>query len=162
MSTLYEINEDILNLIQQFEEAEGEMSEELSNSFEITKAELQQKAMAYRSVIEEKEVENKNIIDVEIARLTAFKKKNNKLIDNLKQRLLGAVELFGDFQAGTHTFKTRKSTIVYISDEKLIPVEYIKTKETESIDKKLIKQHLKEGEYIAGASLQTNLNLKID
>ena len=162
MSTLYEINEDILNLIQQFEEAEGEMSEELSNSFEITKAELQHKAMAYRSVIEEKEVENKNIIDVEIARLTAFKKKNNKLIDNLKQRLLGAVELFGDFQAGTHTFKTRKSTIVYISDEKLIPAEYIKTKETESIDKKLIKQHLNEGEYIAGASLQTNLNLKID
>ena len=162
MSTLYEINEDILNLIQQFEEAEGEMSEELSNSFEITKAELQQKAMAYRSVIEEKEVENKNIIDVEIARLTAFKKKNNKLIDNLKQRLLGAVDLFGDFQAGTHTFKTRKSTIVLIEDESIMSDIYFSIKEVKSVDKKLIKSMLKDGIEVPGASLQTNLNLKID
>ena len=147
MSTLYEISEDIINLIQQFEEAEGEMSEELSDSFEITKAELQQKAVAYYSVIQDNKA-NISIYDEEVKRLQAKKK--------------SAVDLFGDFEAGTHTFKTRKSTSVYIENEKDIPAEYIKTKEVESIDKKLITQHLKDGEYIPGASLQTNLNLKID
>ena len=161
MSTLYEINEDILNLIQQFEEAEGEMSEELSNSFEITKAELQQKAVAYYSVIQDNKA-NISIYDEEIKRLQAKKKKANNLIDNLNKRLLGAVDLFGDFEAGTHTFKTRKSTSVYIESEGQIPTEYLKYKTVESIDKTLIKQHLKDGEYIPGASLQTNLNLKID
>ena len=161
MSTLYKISEDIISLIQQFEEAEGEMTEELSNSFEITKAELQQKAVAYYSVIQDNKA-NISIYDEEVKRLQAKKKRANNLIDNLNKRLLGAVDLFGDFEAGTHTFKTRKSTSVYIENEKDIPAEYIKTKEVESIDKKLISQHLKEGEYIPGASLQTNLNLKID
>lgn len=161
MSTLYEISEDIINLIQQFEEAEGEMSEELSNSFEITKGELQQKAVAYYSVIQDNKA-SIEVYDNEIKRLQAKKKKANNLIDNLNKRLLGAVDLFGDFEAGTHTFKTRKSTSVYIDDENHISAEYIKTKEVVSIDKKLIKEHLKAGEYVPGASLQTNLNLKID
>ena len=161
MSTLYKISEDIINLIQQFEEAEGEMSEELSNSFEITKGELQQKAVAYYSVIQESKA-NIEVYDAEIKRLQAKKKKEMRLIDRLIKALLGAVELFGDFVAGTLTFKTRKSTSVYIESEGQIPAEYLKFKTVESIDKKLISQHLKDGGYIPGASLQTNLNLKID
>ena len=161
MSTLYKISEDIISLIQQFEEAEGEMSEELSNSFEITKAELQQKAVAYYSVIQDNKA-NISIYDEEVKRLQAKKKKANDLIDNLNKRLLGAVDLFGDFEAGTHTFKTRKSTSVLIENENLIPSYYFKSKTTESLDKKQIANDLKYGTYVAGASLQTNLNLKID
>ena len=161
MSTLYKISEDIISLIQQFEEAEGEMSEELSNSFEITKAELQQKSIAYYSVMQDSKA-SISVLDDEIKRLQAKKKKANDLIDNLSKRLLSAVDLFGDFEAGTHTFKTRKSTSVFIEDEMKISAEYIKTKEVTSIDKKLITQHLKAGEDVPGASLQTNLNLKID
>ena len=137
------------------------MSEELSNSFEITKGELQQKAVAYYSVIQDNKA-SIEVYDNEIKRLQAKKNKANNLIDNLNKRLLGAVDLFGDFEAGTHTFKTRKSTSVLIENEKSIPAEYIKVKETESIDKKLLTTHLKAGEVIPGASLQTNLNLKID
>ena len=161
MSTLYKISEDIINLIQQFEEAEGEMTEELSNSFEITKAELQQKAVAYYSVIQDNK-KSIEIYDEEVKRLQAKKKKANNLIDNLNKRLLGAVDLFGDFEAGTHTFKTRKSTSVLIENENLIPSYYFKSKTTESLDKKQIANDLKYGTYVAGASLQTNLNLKID
>ena len=161
MSTLYKISEDIISLIQQFEEAEGEMSEELSNSFEITKAELQQKAVAYYSVIQDNK-KSIEIYDEEVKRLQAKKKKANNLIDNLNKRLLGAVDLFGDFEAGTHTFKTRKSTSVLIQDESLVPEFYMMTKTTESIDKKKITYYLKQEIEVPGASLQTNLNLKID
>lgn len=161
MSTLYEISEDIISLIQQFEEAEGEMTEELSESFEITKSELQEKAVAYYSVIQDTKA-SIEVLDVEIKRLTAKKKKASKLIDNLNTRLLGAVNLFGDFKAGTHSFKTRKSKTVTIDNENIIPNEYRVVKEVYSIDKRLISTHLKEGNKIKGARLTENLNLKID
>ena len=161
MSTLYEISEDIISLIQQFEEAEGEMSEELSASFEITKSELQQKAVAYYSVIQDNKA-SITVYDDEIKRLQAKKSKSNKLIDNLNKRLLGAVDLFGDFEAGTHTFKTRKSTSVYIEDVNLIPDYYTIIKKDKIVDKIKLKHYLKQGDIVPGASLQTNLNLKIN
>ena len=161
MSTLYEISEDIISLIQQFEEAEGEMSEELSASFEITKSELQQKAVAYYSVIQDNKA-SITVYDEEINRLQAKKIKANKLIDNLNKRLLGAVDLFGDFEAGTHTFKTRKSTSVYIEDVNLIPNYYTIIKKDKIVDKIKLKRYLKQGDIVPGASLQTNLNLKIN
>ena len=161
-TNLFEITNDIIELIGKFEEAGGEMTEELSKSFDITKGELQQKSLAYRSVILEKEAENKEVIDVEIKRLTDLKRKNNKLIDSLKFRLLGAVNLFGDFKAGTCTFKTRKSTSVLIEDSELLPKKYFTKKVTVTVDKKQIATALKEGKKVKGATLQENLNLKIN
>ena len=160
-TNLFEITNDIIELIGKFEEAEGEITEELSNQFNITKGELQNKALGYRAVILNAEGDNETI-DKEIKRLQALKKKNNTLIDVLKFRLLGAVNLFGDFKAGTCTFKTRKSTSVLIEDSELLPKKYFVKKVTVSVDKKQIATALKEGKKVKGASLQENLNLKIN
>ena len=160
-TNLFEITNDIIELIGKFEEAEGEITEELSNQFNITKGELQNKALGYRAVILNAEGDNETI-DKEIKRLQALKKKNNTLIDVLKFRLLGAVNLFGDFKAGTCTFKTRKSTSVLIENSELLPKKYFVKKVTVSVDKKQIATALKEGKKVKGASLQENLNLKIN
>ena len=160
-TNLFEITNDIIELIGKFEEAEGEMTDELSNQFDITKSELQNKALGYRAVILNSEGNNETI-DKEIKRLQALKKKNNTLIDTLKTRLLRAVNLFGDFSAGTCTFKTRKSTSVLIEDSELLPKKYFIKKVTVSVDKKQIATALKEGKKIKGAKLQENLNLKIN
>ena len=160
-TNLFEITNDIIELIGKFEEAEGEITDELSEQFEITKGELQNKALGYRAVILNAEGDN-DTIDKEIKRLQALKKKNNTLIDVLKFRLLGAVNLFGDFKAGTCTFKTRKSTSVLIENSELLPKKYFVKKVTVTVDKKQIATALKEGKKVKGAVLQENLNLKIN
>ena len=160
-TNLFEITNDIIELIGKFEEAEGEITEELSEQFNITKGELQNKALGYRAVILKAEGDNE-VIDKEIKRLQALKKKNNTLIDVLKFRLLGAVNLFGDFSAGTCTFKTRKSTSVLIENSELLPKKYFVKKVTVTVDKKQIATALKEGKKVKGATLHENLNLKIN
>ena len=68
---------------------------------------------------------------------------------------------FGEFQADTVTFGTRKSTQVMISDEVIdsLPDEAITIKKT--ANKTAIKELLKNGEKIDGCELVENLNLKI-
>ena len=95
MATLYEIQNDLLNLFDQIEEAEGEITEEQSEQLEIAEGQLESKSIAYYSIIK-KEEGTISSIDDEIKRLTAMKKRSNTLITNLKGRLLNAVNLFGD------------------------------------------------------------------
>lgn len=160
MSTLYNISEDLLLLFDELEENEGEPTESQLERLNISEGELKQKAVAYYSVIQDSKA-TIEVIDAEIKRLQAKKKKTNTLIDNLNGRLLGAVNLFGGFEAGLLTFGTRKSKSVTIEDENAIPCEYKIIKKVESIDKKLISTHLKEGHKINGVRLSENLNLKI-
>lgn len=161
MSTLYEISEELLALFSELEDSDGEPTEEQLERLNISEKELKYKSVAYYSVIKENE-SFINVLDDEIKRLQAKKKKANKLIESLSNRLLGAVSLFGNFEAGTHSFKTRKSTIVDIEDESVIPEDYFKIKTTQSVDKKKLAVDLKAGGVIQGVRLKTNLNLKID
>ena len=47
MATLYEIQNDLLNLFDQIEEAEGEITEEQSEQLEIAEGQLESKSIAY-------------------------------------------------------------------------------------------------------------------
>ena len=71
-----------------------------------------------------------------------------------------SVKTFGDYVAGTHTFKTRKSTTLVIDNEELVPKKYIKTVITTKIDKAQIKKDLKT-EEIPSCYLMENKNLMI-
>jgi hypothetical protein len=55
----------------------------------------------------------------------------------------------------------RKSESVSILDEASIPEEYWKEKVTKTIDKVSIKDAIKSGKDVAGASIQENMNLQI-
>ena len=159
-NTLYDIKQEYLELIQEVEEMEGELTPETEYRLNINQNELQTKAIAYHSVILSKDSFNMQI-DSEIKRLQALKKKNNNVIENLKSRLIGAIQTFGDFTVGTNTFGLRKSERVEIEDVNLLPKEYKTIKVTEQANKVEIKKAFKLGKQIKNAYIVTQYNLKI-
>ena len=159
-TTLYTIESEYINLINDIENAEGEITEEQNDLLIINENQLKGKTMAYLEVIKSKEAFNSNI-DAEIKRLQAMKKSNNNLVDRLNNSLLDAVKLYGDIVSGLTTFTTRKSESILIEDEELISKEFKNQKLVITVDKLAIKKAIKSGEYVPGASLSTNQNLKI-
>ncbi len=87
----------------------------------------------------------------EIKRLQGLKKRNNNLIDNLKNRLVGAIQMFGEFTVGTNTFGLRKSERVNVDNVNSLPKEYKTIKVTEQANKTEIKKALKLGQEIKDA-----------
>ena len=159
-TTLYEIKNEYLELINQVEELEGEITPEIEIKLNINQNELQNKAIAYHSVILSKDAFNMQI-DNEIKRLQALKKRNNSLVDNLKDRLVGAIQMFGEFTVGTNTFGLRKSERVEVEDVNQLPKEYKTIKVTEQANKTEIKKALKLGKEIENAYIVKQFNLKI-
>lgn len=159
--SLYHIETEYLNIINQVEELEGELTPELEEQLTINEKELQGKSIAYLEFIGSREELNKRVDD-EIKRLQALKKSNNNLIKNLKNRLLDAVKLFGDFEVGLTKFGTRKSSSVQVEDVNSLPKELKVVKVTEQADKKAIKEALKRGEEIEGCEIVESVNLKIN
>lgn len=94
-TTLYNIEQEYLTLISEIESLDGELTPEIEEQLTINKEQLESKSVAYLQVISTKEDLN-SAIDIEIKRLQALKKRNSNLVLNLKNRLLEAVNLFGD------------------------------------------------------------------
>ena len=159
-TTLYQIENDYQSLMNDIEEADGELTEEQITALAINESELKQKTVGYLEVIRSKEGFNLTV-DAEIKRLQAIKKRNNTLIDRLNNSLLDAVKLFGDITCGTLTFTTRRSEKTIIEDEELIDQKFKNQKITISVDKTAIKKAIKSGEEVPGAVIEENFNLKV-
>ena len=162
MISLYNINEKMLTLLSEIEANDGELTEDINTQLEITKDELQTKSESYLSVIKGREALNVQIDD-EIKRLQAMKKTNNNLVSKLKNSLLNAVNIFGEFEVGLLKFGLRKSTTVEVTGiVNDLPKEYKTVKVTEQPNKAEIKKSLQKGKQIEGCALITNYNLKIN
>ena len=162
MSSLYKINENMLSLLSVIEANEGELTDEVLEQLEINNEELQTKSESYLAVIKNREALNTQIDD-EVKRLQAMKKANNNLVSRLKNSLLNAVNIFGEFETGLVKFGTRKSTTVEVTGiVNDLPKEYKTVKVTEQPNKAEIKKSLQRGEQIEGCALITNYNLKIN
>jgi len=162
MSSLYKINEKMLTLLSDIEANEGELTDEVVNQLEITNDELQTKSESYLAVIKNRESLNTQI-DEEVKRLQAMKKANNNLVLRLKNSLLNAVNIFGEFEVGLIKFGLRKSTNVEVTGiVNELPKEFKTVKVTEQPNKAEIKKSLQRGEQIEGCALITNYNLKIN
>jgi hypothetical protein len=158
-TTLYNIKENYLVLMDEIEASEGVLSEEQETALDINKSELEGKSVAYLEVIRSSEA-FVSTIDDEIKRLTALKKRHGNLIDKLKGSLLSAVTLFGEFTVGTLTFGKRKSESVIVEDINGLHSKFKTTKITESANKAELKKALKAGEKIEGVYVQTNYSLQ--
>lgn len=159
--SLYTIESEYLDLINQIELAEGELTPELESALEINKSELEVKSIAYVEIVKQRESLNSRI-DEEVKRLQAIKKSNENLIDRLKTNLVSAVNLFGNFEAGFLKFSTRKSKQVVVNcDTNELPKEFKTIKVTETPDKTAIKKAIEQGQEVAGCELVENLNLQI-
>jgi hypothetical protein len=162
MSSLYKINEKMLSLLSDIEANEGELTDEVLEQLEINNEELYEKSVNYLAVIKNRESLNTQIDD-EVKRLQAMKKANNNLVSRLKNSLLNAVNIFGEFETGLIKFGIRKSTTVEVNGiVNDLPKEFKTVKVTEQPNKAEIKKSLQRGEQIEGCALVTNYNLKIN
>ena len=160
--SLYHIETEYRELINQVELSEGELTPEMEEQLMINETQLQSKSIAYLEFIGSKESFNTRIDD-EIKRLQALKKSNNTLISNLKGRLLQAVKLYGAFEVGLTKFGTRKSQQVIVNvNANELDNEFKTVKITEAPNKKAIKDAIKAGQSIEGCELMDVENLKIN
>ena len=155
---LYNIKSEYLAIAQEL--TEGELTPELEQALMITEANLQEKAINYGYVIKSFESEV-DIIDEEIKRLNALKKARINAVEKLKNNISDAMQLFGILEVKAPTFKMnfRKSESVEIYEG--LDKEFIVEKVSYQPDKIAIKNAIKEGRTVNGASIVTNFNLQI-
>jgi hypothetical protein len=159
-TTIYTIEQDYLQLMQEIENAEGEITPEIEEALAINETQLESKSIAYNKVIQTKKALNTQI-DEEIKRLQALKKRNSNLISRLEETLLNAVKIFGTIETAFNKFGTRKSSRIEVENVNDLPKEFKVIKVTEQADKKALKEAIKNGAEIPGVTLVECENLKI-
>lgn len=160
--SIYNIHEDYLRLMDEIEQAEGELSEDLDKRLTINKAELETKSVSYGYVIRQFDAEVEQI-SKEIERLSKLSAAKTKAQQGLKDRIKDAMLAHGitKIQQNNLTLSFRKSEQLIIDQGAHIPIEYISTKETEVVDKAGIKAAVKAGAEFIGIFIQENQNLQI-
>jgi len=160
-NTLFNINEEHRFLMQDIENMDGEITPEIESRLIINAGQLQSKGLAYLAVIRNNE-SFVNQLDEEIKRLQGLKKRATTTTDYLKDRLLDAVKLHGNFEVEFTKFGTRKSESVEVENVNALPAEFKTVKIVEAADKIALKAAIKNGQTIEGVTLKENLNLKIN
>ena len=119
--SLYQITAEQAELFNQIDELDGELTPELEEALKINSENFESKARGYIWHI--KKLESDNItINEEMNRLERIEKRNDKLIDRLKESMKMALEIFGESKKiDTFTLSLRKSKSVEIIDAELIP-----------------------------------------
>ena len=158
MKTLYNIQNEYLELAQQLET--GELTPELQESLIINREELAVKSEGYIGIIAKLESEIMMAKEYE-QRAKDFRSRKESAVKSLKDRLLSAVILYGDQTIGVTELKTRKSESVDIINQDNIPNDFLVKKLSVTADKTAIKKALKAGFEVAGAVLVKNTNLVI-
>jgi hypothetical protein len=160
MKSLFNITAEALELASALEE--NELTPELETALAINQNELQEKAINYGYVVKSLEGDV-SAIDEEIKRLQALKKAKNNAIERMKESVSNAMQLYGmeKLTSPTLSLSLRKSESVEVDFTEALPNDFKITKVTVTPDKIAIKQALKQGENITGATLKINYNLQI-
>ena len=163
MNSLYEIDKAYMSALNNFT-VDEETGEVIFNDEEIQKLEDDFKNKADNIACYIKDLSALNdAIKAEKAELDARYKANDAKINRLRCYLSQSLEMrdMRNLETPRNKLSFRKSTSVVISDEKLVPTQFIKTVVTEKIDKKGIGDALKKGERIEGCYLLESNNLQI-
>ena len=163
MSSLYEIDKAYMSALNNFT-VDEETGEVFFNDEEIQKLEDDFKNKADNIACYIKDLSALNdAIKAEKAELDARYKANDAKINRLRCYLSQSLEMreMRNLETPRNKLSFRKSTSVVISDEKLVPTQFIKTVVTEKVDKKAISDALKKGELIEGCYLLESNNLQI-
>jgi len=160
--SIYKIQNEFQLIIAEVINNEGEITPELETALTINKEQLQSKAVDYCYVIKSLESDCEQI-DNEIARLNKLKKVRSNLTDRLKNTVSSAMELYEVEKIETPLIKLsfRNSESVEITNEQQLDAKFIVTKTVTTPDKKAIKDAIKNGELVCGATISYNKNLQI-
>jgi hypothetical protein len=160
--SLYGIQSEYMELINDIMEAEGEITPEQSQLLVINKTELTIKASGYIAVINKLKAEC-NYIDAEVKRLGALKKARKNAEDRLKVSISDAMHLYDIQEIKTELNKInfRKSESVVIECDVNDLPDGMKVYSAAPISKTEIKKMLKAGIEVDGVYLKENKNLQI-
>jgi hypothetical protein len=160
--SIYKIQNEFQLIIAEVINNEGEITPELETALTINKEQLQSKAVDYSYVIKSLESDCEQI-DNEIARLNKLKKVRANLTERLKNTVSSAMQLYEVEKIETPLIKLsfRNSESVEITNEQQLDAKFIVTKTVTTPDKKSIKDAIKNGELVEGATISYNKNLQI-
>ena len=159
---IYQIQNEFQLIIAEVINNEGEITPELETALTINKEQLQSKAVDYSYVIKQLDSDCEQI-DAELKRLQQLKKVRTNLSERLKNTISDAMNLYEVEKIETPLIKLsfRNSESVEITNESQLDPCFIVTKTVSSPDKKAIKDAIKSGAFVQGATISYNKNLQI-
>lgn len=159
---IYQIKNEYQLIISEIINNEGEITPELETALTINKEQLQSKAVDYSYVIKQLDSDCEQI-DAELKRLQQLKKVRTNLAERLKNTISDAMNLYEVEKIETPLIKLsfRNSESVEITNESQLDACFIVTKTVTSPDKKAIKDAIKSGVFVEGATISYNKNLQI-
>ena len=155
MATLYEIAGRLRNVIERGYDFDPDTGEILFDASDLDALEmdLRDKVEGTALYIKEQEALAKAIKgeeDVLRARRDAIARKVERLKGYLLRNMPG---LDGGLETPRVQVRTRRSTVVGVEDERLVPDEYMTTRVTSSVDMRAVRLAIKSGMSIPGCSL---------
>jgi hypothetical protein len=158
--SLYELTNEHRLICEAIEEAGGEITPEIEAMLAINAENFATKAEGYAEIIA-KYAQMADNAKQRIEQLQQVKKVAENAVKRMKERILGAMAEYDlqKVECGVHKFSTRTTKAVEITDEALIPNQYIKV--TTSVDKTALRADLLAGVAIEGAELRENKSLTI-
>jgi hypothetical protein len=158
MKNLFNIDAELYEVYSAIENNGGEMTPDLEAALEITEAERLTKGEGYVYVIKQLKSQSE-LLKAEAKRLLEIAKQYENSADKLADRLLESVITHGQIKTAFMTISSRKSKSVHLTDEKLLPAEFLRIK-TEP-NKTAIKEALESGLEVQGALIVENYSLNI-
>ena len=161
--SLYQITQEQAELFNFILESDGEITPDVEESLKINEQNFETKARGYIWMIKKLEADNITIGE-EMVRLQLIEKRNDKLIDRLKDSMKNALIIFGESKkVDTFTLGISKSESTDIYDADLVPSEYkiTETITTTKIPKDEVKKAIKSGIEVPGAQILINECLTI-
>lgn len=158
--SIYNITDDFSQIMAEIESNGGEISPEIDEKLQINQFNLIEKTTNYVHVIKTLDSEC-DIIDIEIKRLQELKKQRSNFTQSLKDRLKNAMQAMEltEIKTALNKINFRKSESVEIIDESILPNNVLIYEP--KIDKKKIKEIIKNGGQVFGAKIVENQNLQI-
>ena len=158
--TLWEIDKrisDILEIGMHIDEETGEVF--LPEDLDLLNIERDEKIEGIAIYIKNLKAEA-DAIHAEIERLKDREESKKKKADRLAQ-YLASVLCGKKFETAKTSLSFRKSSVVQISNELLVPEEFMKIKTEKKPDKTAIANWIKSGNFIPGCELVEKQNLQI-
>ncbi|MBO7692988.1 MAG: siphovirus Gp157 family protein [Acholeplasmatales bacterium] len=123
---IYQIQQSLISIFDEIEENGGELTPELERLLQITEADFKDKVKSYAEVIKLLESDI-DAIKQEQKRLKDLADRKQKVIENLNNILISAIEQFGDIKKtgvkyldyGTGIVSIRQTKAVSVNDEVL-------------------------------------------
>ena len=165
-----------MSALPTFDHIEEELSAMLSISEEELTDEQRMNLEAYLDELGQQEADKIDrfcqFIRIETERAEAIKAESKRLarkaqtaqnrLDYIRARYLTIMQQHGlrKVSGNVYTASVRESQAVAIEDQNAIPAEFWKVKEERTVDKVMVKNHIKAGQVVPGCSLIPTYSLQ--